>query len=148
MTVRKTYARLLVVLWASDLLAVRLMLSVSAVFWSGFLFWPGSTFDDPAYTIMADVMGESAWATLFLATGLMQGTVLLVGCYHSKLCVLFAAIQAGLWLFTPIALALSGFLSASISGNCALALAAVWVYLRSGYMTAGESYGRGALKRA
>lgn len=127
------------VVWGSDLNGVRFVLGLAELIWAITLLWPGDTFDRPTYTVMRHVMSENAWAFVFLMTGLMQWAILAADMCHDKPAILFAGWNTSLWLYVVISMYLSvSPPPAAISGELALAFAAGWVFVRSGYKTTGR----------
>ena len=118
-------------LWDSDLVATRVSLSLAEFFWAFMLLAPGDTFDRPTYHLMSKVMSEEAWGFIILLSAVTQITIVMTETYHITFSKIFAAWNATLWGF----LVGSMFMSvspppAAIGGEVALALAALWVWLR------------------
>lgn len=137
--IRCFYLRALRVLFFSDFHATRFTLGISELLWAITLLWPGETFDNPMYRGMAGVMPENAWGVIFLATGILQLTILTRGDYHSKGATCFAAWNMVLRFYVVISMYLSvSPPPAEVSGEAALALAAMWVWVRSGFPVQGR----------
>lgn len=118
-------------LFDSDLVASRLILATAEWFWFILLMWPGDTMQRPTYTIMGHIMNEHTWAFVFLVTAMMQTTIVLTQQYHTLFAKTFAGFNAGLWTFVVISMLLSvSPPPAAISGEIALAIASVWIWLR------------------
>lgn len=141
------YHRLLRIAFYSDLHATRLTLALAEFIWALTLLWPGETFDRPTYIGMKHVMSEEAWGLVFLISSALQVSILFRGEYHDKFACYFAAWNAALWGFVTVSMYMSVFPPpAAISGEAALSFAAGWVWIRSGYITAGKrsnDYGAG-----
>lgn len=119
----------------SDLSGTRLTLAMAEIIWAIALFWPGDTFERPAYEVMAAIASERTWATVFLISGCIQFFTLFRRRYHCYPSVCFALANATLW-WTAV---LSMYMAvspppAAVSGELALAFAASWVFIRSGFL--------------
>ena len=131
--------RALQVMFFSDLQATRWTLGFAELLWAITLLWPGDTFGRPTYTVMSHVMSEEAWGLVFLLSAATQFVILFQGRFHERFPVLFAAWNAVLWIYVVISMYLSvSPPPAAISGEAALALAASWVWVRSGYIVTGR----------
>ena len=131
--------RILTIVFFSDLHGVRFTLGLSELLWAITLLWVGDTFGRPTYTVMAHVMSENAWGFVFLLSSLTQFSILFKGDYHSKFATYFAGWNLALWLYVVISMYLSVTPPpAAISGEAALAFAAGWIWVRSGYITTGR----------
>ena len=129
------------VIWDSDLIASRFTLALSEFFWAILLIWPGEVFSRPPYTHLAAVMCEEAWGLVFLMSGVTQLTIILQNDLHSKFARYFAAWNAALWVYVIANLMISIYPPpADIGGEIAMALAALWIYIRP-YLLA-EGYKR------
>ena len=118
-------------LFDSDLVATRMVLAMAEWVWAILLLWPGETFDRPTYKLMAHVMPEEAWALAFALMAVTQTTIILTESFHSLYAKAFAGINAVIWLFVVASMLLSVYPPpAAISGEIALALAAVWIWVR------------------
>ena len=133
------YARIVRVIFYSDLHGTRLILALAEALWAISLFWPGNTFDRPTYLVMSHVMSEHAWALIFAASAVTQLGILIRCDYQSTFATVFAGWNSVLWTFVVIAMYLSVQPPpAAISGETALALAAGWVWIRSGLKVKGH----------
>lgn len=136
---RASSVRILSIIFQSDLHGVRAILGLAELTWFVTLIWPGSTFDRPTYLVMSRIMGEEAWAFVFLITGVVQWSILYKMDFHSKMSTYFAGWNLALWLYVVISMYISITPPpAAVSGEFALALAAGWVWIRSGH----PAYGR------
>ena len=139
MTQNRFAIRLAHIAFYSDLHATRFTLGLAEILWSITLLWPGDTFGRPTYTVMSRVMSEESWGFIFLLSGITQFSILFSGDFHGRFSILFAGWNAALWWFVVVAMYLSVFPPpAAISGELALSVAALWVYIRSGYVTTGR----------
>lgn len=139
MSTNRFAQRLAHIAFYSDLHATRFTLGLAELLWAITLLWPGDTFGRPTYTVMAKVMPEEAWGFVFLLSGVTQFSVLFSGDFHSRFPILFAGWNGALWLFVTVSMYLSVFPPpAAISGELALSIAAIWVYIRSGYVVTGR----------
>lgn len=100
-----------VITFGSDMLATRFSLAIGAILWAIFLFWPGNLFT-PArttYHLMAEIMSENAWATLFLIQGIVA-FVTLFGEIRNRWTLVFdASLGCALWTSSTIACFLSHY---------------------------------------
>lgn len=125
--------RLRGIVLGADLYAVRALLGFAELVWAFALFWPGETFDRPTYRLMGLAAGETVWAWVFLATGLLQWAILFSGGHHGGPAALFAAWNSALWTFCVAAMYLSVYPPpAAISDELSLAAGAWWVFARTG----------------
>lgn len=125
-------------LWDSDLIASRVSLSIAEFMWAVMLLWPGDTFGRPTYTAMAYVMHEGAWGLILLLSAATQITIVMMETYHNYFSRLFAAWNACLWVFLVVSMMLSvSPPPAAIGGEVALALAAVWIWVRPLFLVEG-----------
>lgn len=134
-----------IAVWDSDLVASRLTLFAAEAFWAVMLIWPGETFDRPTYTAMAHVATEEAWAAVFAASALTQLMVVLMNDYHSPFARCFAGWNALLWIYTVAGMMFSVYPPpAAIGGEIALAISAVWIFVRPYALSAmqGRAYAR------
>lgn len=130
------------ILFFSDLHATRFTLGMAEIIWAVTLMWPGNTFSRPTYTSMSHVMSEEAWAFVFMLSGITQWVVLASGRYHERFPMIFAAWNSTLWWFVCITMYMSVYPPpAAISGELALAIAALWVFIRTGYRITGKRAG-------
>lgn len=118
-------------LFDTDMVTSRILLAWAEFWWAGLLLWPGDTFGRPTYAIMAEVMPEECWGFVFLLTSVMQGAIISKQDFHSREARNFAAFNAALWAFCVLSMLKSVYPPpAAISGEIALATAAVWIWLR------------------
>lgn len=118
-------------LFDSDLVASRLIIALAEWFWFALLLWPGDTMTRPTYHVMSHVMTEPAWAFVFLMSAVAQTSIVLCQCYHTLFARMFSGFNAALWSFVVISMLLSvSPPPAAISGEIALALASLWIWLR------------------
>ena len=136
---RKAFGRLLSIIIFSDLHGIRFVLGLSELIWAVTLLWPGHSFERTTYEVMALVMSENAWGFVFLVSGITQFHILLSGNYHSKFATYFAGWNLCLWMYVVISIYMCiSPPPAAISGEAALALAAGWVWTRSGHIITGR----------
>lgn len=134
----KSTKHIINLLFFSELHSAKFILFMAEIIWALALFWPGETFERPVYSIMAKIAQENIWASVFLVTGFIQLYLLLSQNYFSKFAQCFAAWNAIFWTLIVIAMYNSVMPPpASISGETSLAIAAAWVFVRSGYKTRG-----------
>lgn len=119
------------ILFDSQMVTARLLLAIAEILWGLLLLWPGDTFGRPTYALMSKLMVEELWAILFLASAAMQLWILTTEDYHARPARLFAAWNAIFWTSVVCSMLLSVYPPpAAISGEIALACAAVWIWLR------------------
>lgn len=129
-------------LFDGDLIITRLMLAIAELAWCIILFWPGQTFDPSAYTIMGVLMPEICWAFVFGTSSVLQFLIAIKQCWYEPWVRIFATWNASLWLLTVGSIVLSTYSpSAAVSGEVALALAAVWIWARPLLIERGKKYG-------
>ena len=133
------FTRLVAIFFYSDLHATRFTLSIAEAIWALTLLWDGNTFDRPTYMQMSQVMSENAWGFVFLISSVTQASILIIGDYHSRFATYFAGWNCALWLYVTISMYTSVTPPpAAISGEAALALAAGWIWIRSGHIINGR----------
>ena len=118
-------------LWDTDLVGTRFLLSLGESLWAAMLLWPGDTFSRPTYAHMALVMSEEAWSVVFLVSSVIQITVVLMDDLHSRFARYFAGLNAVLWSYVVVSMLISTYPPpAAIAGEMALALGALWIWIR------------------
>lgn len=118
-------------LFDSDLIATRLALALAELLWATMLFWPGDTFQRPAYSLMREIAPELTWATVFLITSALQYAIVATYSCRTRLAHWFATWNAFLWVMTVTAMMLSIYPPpAAIGGEIALMVSAVWIWVR------------------
>ena len=133
------FTRLVAIFFYSDLHATRFTLSIAEAIWAVTLLWDGDTFGRPTYIQMSQVMSENAWGFVFLISSVTQASILVRGNYHSRFATYFAGWNCALWLYVTISMYMSVTPPpAAISGEAALALAAGWIWIRSGRIIHGR----------
>lgn len=125
--------RSLAIMRYSDLEATRFLLAVAEFLWAITLFMPGDTFERPTYAILASIAPELTWAVAFLLMGITQAYILFKGQYHDRFAIGFAFINSCFWTLVCLSMVLSvSPFPAAISGEIALAIGSVWIFVRSG----------------
>jgi len=104
---RSVVGRINYLLWHSDLEAIRFTLAMSALMWGVFLAWPGTLFPSPdevsvgrgrmTYAIMAQIMPEICWASLWIIQGGVMMWSLLTGVRNRTLLMIDGALGVLLW---------------------------------------------------
>ena len=118
-------------LWDSDLIATRISLAIGEFAWAVMLLWPGDTFGRPTYMVMSHTLTEEAWGFLLLLSAATQLTIVMCDEYQHWFSRLFAAWNAMIWGFLVVSMILSvSPPPAAIGGEIAMALAAMWVWMR------------------
>lgn len=118
-------------LWDSDLVATRVSLAIGEFVWAIMLLWPGDTFQRPTYQVMAQITDEDVWGIVLFLTAVVQISIVLSETYHNYFSRMFAAWNALLWGFLVVSMLMSVYPPpAAIGGEIALALAAMWVWVR------------------
>jgi hypothetical protein len=113
------------------MIATRFILGTAELLWAVMLLWPGPTFGRPTYTEMAAVFSEEAWALIFLLSALTQFSIVLMEDFHSKFAKYFAGWNAALWGFVVSSMLISVYPPpAAIAGEIALAIGALWIFIR------------------
>lgn len=126
-------------LFDSDLVATRLALAFAELCWAIMLLWPGDTFGRPTYTIMAHIAPELCWAVAFLATSILQFTIVAFELCKTRAAWVFAGWNTALWLTSIVAMIVSVQPPpAAIGGEVALALSALWIFARPLLVKRGE----------
>jgi hypothetical protein len=144
MTKQKLLKELSHTLWDSDLLVSRVTLALAEFSWAVMLLWPGDSFSRKIYKAMSSVASEEFWGMLFLASACIQLYIVLSGTIHTKLACIFAGYNACFWITAAGSLvySMTSPPHAALSGDIALACAAVWIWIRPyilkrGYTRAG-----------
>jgi hypothetical protein len=118
-------------LFDSDMIAARLTLATAELFWGIMLFWVGETFSRPTYHIMAHLMPEECWASVFIISCVLQTTIVLRDNYDDLWPKYFAGFNAALWCFVVISMLLSIYPPpAAVGGEIALSIVATWIFAR------------------
>ena len=129
----------------SDLLCTRFTLGISEIMWGVVLIISqGQTFSRPTYAAMKHTgLSEDMWGMIWIVTGITQLYILFSGRHHNLFAVCFAGYNAALWWFVVIGCFLSVQFPAGMCGEVGLAIAASWVYLRTGWLprTEADLYG-------
>jgi len=125
------------IMYKSDLVGTRLTLGISELVWAVALLMPGETFTrSKTYHGMANVMSEETWGIVWLLSGCFQLYIVYRNEYHSRGAIWFAGINALLWSIVVASLYTCVWpMNAVASGDFALALSAIWVYIRSGWIS-------------
>lgn len=123
----------------SDLIASRVSLFIAELCWAVMLWWPGNTFARPTYHGMAAVMSEFWWAGVFTVSAACQISVVILQSYDTHFGRHFAGFNALLWAYCVISMLWSVYPPpAAIGGEIALAVAAVWIWVRPAIIAKGE----------
>ena len=118
-------------LWDTDLIASRMILAFGELCWAVMLLWPGNSFDRPTYAYMAEIASEDLWGLVFLLSALIQLNIILLDDMHGRFARYFACWNASLWVYCVWSILASIYPPpAAVAGDCALAAAAVWVWIR------------------
>jgi hypothetical protein len=127
----------------TDLLGTRFTLGLAELIWALTLFWPGDTFDRPTYEIMSHLFSEHTWGFIFLLSGVTQLTIAISGLVDHWFSKLFAGWNAVIWIYVVISMYFSVTPPpAAISGEAALALASIWIWVRPFILAKGAVYAR------
>lgn len=130
-------------IWDSDLIAARFLLALAEVFWAVLLILPESAIERVSYDSLITVLRAEIWAAIFLGSAAVQMTIILKGKFHTKDARVFAGWNACLWTFVVSAMLFSGSPpTAAMAGDVALAIAAIWVFIRP-YLLAEGLYRAG-----
>ena len=132
-------------LFDSDLIATRLALFLAEALWAIMLFWPGDTFERPAYSEMAKVAPELFWATAFGISAVLQICIVIYRQCHKPWAHAFACWNAALWC-ASVGLMFVGVYPppAAIGGEVALTVSALWIAIRPAILQKGERYAAAA----
>lgn len=137
------YKKTSYMIFRTDLIGTRFTLGLAELIWAFTLFWPGNTFDRPTYEVMSHIVNEEAWGLIFLLSGVTQMTIALHGNVDHWFSRIFAGWNAALWVYIVISMYFSVYPPpAAISGETALALASVWIWVRPFILQRGEAYAR------
>jgi hypothetical protein len=126
----------------ADLSPIRVVLGISELLWAASLLWPGDTFDRGTYqNLQAFIPIEEVWGVIWLITGLTQFYLIYSGKYHTVFSLIFAAFNSILWWFVVVSMYVVFWPpAAAISGELAVAFAAAWVFVRSGWTPLGGKH--------
>lgn len=125
-------------LFDSDLIATRITLAIGELMWAVMLIWPGESFARPTYTVMSHVTVEEAWAAIFMLSGVTQLAIVLLDDFDSRFARYFAGWNATLWIFVVVSMLISVYPPpAAVGGEIALAIAALWIFVRPFILSAG-----------
>lgn len=117
----------------SPLIGTRFTLGLAELIWAISLFWAGDTFERKTYSSMAAVMPENVWGCIFLVSAIIQWTLLMRFNFNSRFSVIFAGFNMLLWFFVVVSMYMAVYPPpAGISGELALAFAAMWIFIKSG----------------
>lgn len=128
----------------SDLHGTRFALMLSEIIWAIALWLPGDTFGRPTYHLMEQMIhDEDIWGVIWFVSAMLQGYILYTSEYHSRFATWFALFNSALWWIVVVSMYLSvSPPPAAISAEAAMAVAAAWVWIRSGWIvdTKGGNY--------
>ena len=125
-------------LWDSDLVATRIVLALSEMFWAVMLLWSGDTFTRPTYALMSKATNEEVWGVLFLVSSITQMSIVLMDDMYSRFARYFAGWNAALWTYVVTSMLISVQPPpAAIGGEIALALFAIWIWVRPNILAKG-----------
>ena len=127
-------------LFDSDLIASRLALAFAELCWAIMLFWPGDSMVRPTYATMAMIAPEWCWGLTFLFTSLIQFGIVALELCKTRGAWLFAGWNTLLW-FTSIICMIHAVQPppAATGGEIALAVSALWIFVRPLVMKRGEA---------
>ena len=129
----KAKARIIELVYGSDLMATRAILGFAELLWAITLLWPGDTFGRPTYSGMQLLASEEAWGFIFLASSFFQFQILATHNLHNKWATVFAGFNSFLWMLVVTSMYMSVYPPpAAISGELSLALGASWIFVRTG----------------
>lgn len=123
----------------SDLHATKATLVIAELSRSIGLFCDSHTFDRMPYAIEKYLIpNEHIWATFWLALAAGRFYILATGKYHTHFAIFFNGISFLFWMFTTTSIYLSVSSTPSSAGSSiALTCAALWVYVRTGWIPEG-----------
>lgn len=122
----------------SDLVASRMSLFIAEMYWGISLLWPGNTFDEPIYTLMAKCMHENLWGLFFLIAAVIHASVIVLQKIETPWERLFSGFISLVWCSCIVLMMCSGAPSAHIGGNFSIAAAAAWILARPFVEKRGE----------
>jgi hypothetical protein len=130
-------------LFDSDLIGARLIIAMAEFFWFVMLIWPGDTMTRSPYRLMAALMPEDYWAMVFLASCFFQTLIVITEAYHARASRYFSVFNAFMWVYVVASILMSIYPPpAAIAGEIAIAIAAMWIWLRPYFILFGMSYAR------
>jgi len=137
------YKKTSCLIFDTDLLGTRFTLGLAEIIWALTLFWPGNTFDRPTYDVMSRLASEQVFAIIFLLSGVTQLTIAVSGIVDHWFSRIFSGWNAVLWVYIVVSMYFSvSPPPAAISGEAALAFAAVWIWVRPFILAKGADYAR------
>ena len=118
-------------LWRMETTSTRIALALGSLGWGVMLWWPGDTFARPAYSLMAQMLPELGWGSLFLLHGVYSLYSIITN-QRGKLAFLTeGALGCALWTGSCAGIILSVYPPpAAIAGEISLAFFSWWHLVR------------------
>ena len=117
-------------IWDSDLIASRGILSLAEFIWAIILFIPGNTFPNNEIPHLA-ILSEHMWGLIFLCSGCIQIYIILYEHMGTNFAKIFAAFNAFLWIYLVLTIIIDSYPPVvGVAGELALMITAIWIWLR------------------
>jgi len=119
------------IFWKEKTDSVQVFIAMSSFLWATLLLWPGNSFVNPAYHVMAHFGPEEVWAFLFLIQGIAAATRVLLQCSCMGLLISDLVLGCILWTGASLSVLISvDPLSSGIASALISAWFSWWLLLR------------------
>lgn len=117
-------------IWDTDLVASRFILSMAEFIWALTLFLPGVTFPKNLTPHLA-IFPEYIWGIVFLISGIIQLGIILYEHMRTKFAKYFATFNAFLWIYLVLSILIDSYPPVvGVAGEITLMLTAIWIWIR------------------
>ena len=119
-------------IWDSDLVGSRFTLAMAELLWGTMLLLPGDSFNRDIYDAIKTLATEQTWAFIFIASCIIQMYIILSNDLHSIFARIFSMFNAFLWVLVVGSIFILRYPPppAAMSGELALTITAIWIYIR------------------
>jgi hypothetical protein len=128
----------------TQLVSARMSLCLAEFLWFVFLIFPGNTFDRPIYALMKTVLTEDLWSLIFLVSAACHFYIIISENFYGIFARMFSLLNSLLWVSVVVLVlvASNGFAPASLAGDAALAIIAIWIWLQPKILFRGICHAR------